>query len=272
MSTPLLSEQMRPDFAERGWGKSFRLKTSESPLLHVDNEMCALLYYVETGLLNIRSEKISLLVSPKMAVWVPVAVECSVQVLGGGAAGWLVSVPERACRSAHVDLVRLWPANAMLAAAEQILTWSSDASLPALDAQVLETLARELEASESSGELEIPLPVSERLASVAEQIFRAPDDMRGLDFWSREAGMSRRSFTRVFQQETGLSFAKWRNRVRLATAVQKLSAGASVASIALALGYKNASAFHALFKRTFGLSPLTYMKQYSVDQEELQAE
>ncbi|HWW11149.1 MAG TPA: helix-turn-helix domain-containing protein, partial [Brevundimonas sp.] len=60
-------------------------------------------------------------------------------------------------------------------------------------------------------------------------------------------------------RETALSFGRWRQQFHIVTALQKLSAGASVQAVALDLGYGSVSAFIAMFKAALGVSPARYV-------------
>jgi AraC-like DNA-binding protein len=71
--------------------------------------------------------------------------------------------------------------------------------------------------------------------------------------------MSRRNFTRMFRQETGLSFVEWRQQACLVAALPRLGAGETVTSVAMALGYDNPAAFTAMFKRLLGVPPRRYV-------------
>ena len=57
-------------------------------------------------------------------------------------------------------------------------------------------------------------------------------------------------------------FTEWRQRVRLLRALEMLAADMSVTRVALELGYENVSAFIALFRRTFGVTPGRYFANY----------
>ena len=72
-------------------------------------------------------------------------------------------------------------------------------------------------------------------------------------------GLSPRSLTRHFRDETTLSFAQWRQQARLSEALRQLTEGRSVADIAHALGFSSASAFVTVFRRHFGLPPGRYL-------------
>ena len=70
--------------------------------------------------------------------------------------------------------------------------------------------------------------------------------------------MSRASFMRLFQRETGMSFLRWRQQARLLLALALLAEGQSILSVALACGYDSPSAFSAMFRRVLGKSPSEY--------------
>ncbi|MFT8717675.1 AraC family transcriptional regulator [Gluconobacter potus] len=98
-------------------------------------------------------------------------------------------------------------------------------------------------------------PSDPRLLRVCEAIAAQPGDCHDIDHWAREAGMARRTFTRLFQQEMGMGFAAWRRRVRVVEAASRIAAGQSISEVAFDLGYENPSSFSTMFHRTFGVSP-----------------
>ena len=104
------------------------------------------------------------------------------------------------------------------------------------------------------------MPDDYRLRRVCSAILRSPADRRELDDWAELAGMGRRTFTRVFRQETGMSFGTWRQQVRLMEAASRLSTGEQISTIAHEVGYDSPSAFGTLFLRTFGVPPSEYRK------------
>lgn len=106
--------------------------------------------------------------------------------------------------------------------------------------------------------LGLPMPSDLRLRRIATAILDDLADDRGLEAWAAWAGISPRSLSRRFVAETGFSFTSWRQRARLLRSLELLAGGAAVTSIALDLGYSNVSAFIALFRRTFGTTPLQY--------------
>jgi AraC-like DNA-binding protein len=107
--------------------------------------------------------------------------------------------------------------------------------------------------------LSAPLPAEPRLARVCQRLIAAPSITVSLDDVATAAGMSRRTFTRLFRVQTGGSFAAWRQQVCLLAAIERLSMGQSVTRVALDLGYASPSAFAAAFRHVLGTTPSQYM-------------
>jgi AraC-like DNA-binding protein len=101
----------------------------------------------------------------------------------------------------------------------------------------------------------VPLPRDERALRVARALLDNSGIDHDLDRWAEDAGASRRTLARLFRNETGLSFAEWRARLRAIDGLARLSSGASVASTAASVGYASPSAFSAMLRRTFGAPP-----------------
>ncbi|WP_255312321.1 helix-turn-helix domain-containing protein [Zymomonas mobilis] len=98
-------------------------------------------------------------------------------------------------------------------------------------------------------------PSDRRLRRVCDAIIAQPGDCHDIDYWAREAGMARRTFTRLFQLEIGMGFAAWRRRVRVIEAASRIASGQPIAKVAYDLGYENAGSFSTMFHRTFGVVP-----------------
>ena len=107
--------------------------------------------------------------------------------------------------------------------------------------------------------LRVPLPMDARLAQICHRLFAEPSIAVIIDQVVGEIGMSRRAFTRRFREDTGLSFAAWRQQACLLAAIARLAEGQSVTRIAFDLGYSSASAFTAAFRHAHGVPPGQYL-------------
>jgi AraC-like DNA-binding protein len=108
--------------------------------------------------------------------------------------------------------------------------------------------------------LDVPMPQNARLLKICRSILVDPAAADSLDHWAGVAAMGRRTFTRLFRRETGMSFASWRQQVRLMEALSLLAKGEPVTQVAVRVGYTSPSAFTAVFRRTFGAAPTSYLR------------
>ncbi|AZO81680.1 AraC family transcriptional regulator [Bosea sp. Tri-39] len=108
--------------------------------------------------------------------------------------------------------------------------------------------------------LGLPFPADRRLAALCRAYMAAPSVSERLDDWAAKLAMSRRTFTRLFQRETGLSFVAWRQQASLFACLPRLAEGVSVTEVAMLAGYDNVAAFTTMFRRRLGTAPRNYMK------------
>jgi AraC-like DNA-binding protein len=108
--------------------------------------------------------------------------------------------------------------------------------------------------------LSLPLPDDKRLAQRCRRFLERPNAQDTLALWCGELGLSRRTFTRLFRQQTGLSFAAWQRRACLLSALPRLLNGERVTTIAYDLGYSSPAAFTVMFKQLVGVAPNDYRK------------
>ena len=108
--------------------------------------------------------------------------------------------------------------------------------------------------------LGLPLPLHPRLAELCRIFIAAPSARLEIDDWADKVGMSRRTFTRIFRQQTGLSLSAWRQQACVMAALPRLTAGDPVTTIALDLDYDSMPAFTTMFSRVMGAPPKAYLR------------
>ncbi|UOE43233.1 helix-turn-helix domain-containing protein [Agromyces larvae] len=101
------------------------------------------------------------------------------------------------------------------------------------------------------------LPADSRARTVARAILEHPATHESLDDWAARVHTSGKTLQRHFVKDTGLSFQHWRVNARLALARRRIEHGEGVLTAARAVGYANASAFIAAFRRRYGVTPGT---------------
>jgi AraC-like DNA-binding protein len=113
---------------------------------------------------------------------------------------------------------------------------------------------------EDAEALEFPLryPRTKRMQQITDQFVVAPSTTSNIEACSAQAGMSRRTFTRQFRQETGASVGSWVQRLKCMQARQLLQKDLPIDYISQFLGYRSPSAFVAMFRREMRSTPGTY--------------
>lgn len=101
----------------------------------------------------------------------------------------------------------------------------------------------------------LQLPGDARIDTIAEALLADPADPRSLEEWARALDISDRTVTRAFRRTTGLSFAQWRQALRVHRALTLLSEGFDVLTVSETLGYAQPSTFIAAFRRVMGTTP-----------------
>lgn len=109
--------------------------------------------------------------------------------------------------------------------------------------------------------LSLPLPAHPALAAWCRSFLVNPSIHATIDDFSGALGINRRTFTRLFRRETGLTFMAWRQQACILVALPRLAAGEAVTSVAMDLGYDNPAAFTSMFRRSLGAPPNAYLKQ-----------
>jgi AraC-like DNA-binding protein len=101
----------------------------------------------------------------------------------------------------------------------------------------------------------VRLPEDSRALAVARACIRRQAGAPSLAVLCREAGVSVRTLERTFRREIGTTFEYWRRQVRLMKGIELLVEGHPVKAVASEVGYRQASAFVEVFRRTFGIAP-----------------
>jgi len=206
------------------------------------------LVYPSTGVLAISTDGGTWIVPPQRAVWIPAGVAHSHQAHGRTQMRTLSFAED----SLGLDSPAVLAVSPLLREIIVALTSDSYAGRQRAD---LERVA--LDQIRRVGQLPLRLPAltDDRLRAIASLLRADPSDGRTLAEFGASAGASERTLSRLFRQETGMSFPQWRTQLRLHHAMVLLATGTSVTSTALACGWSNPSAFIETFRHAFGSTP-----------------
>jgi AraC-like DNA-binding protein len=215
--------------------------------------------YAVTGVLTANTSQGSWVVPLYRALWIPAGVTHAVH-MGGftstRSAYVLPEVAQQAGLPAHCTVISVSPLlHALLSEAVDL---PAEYALGSRDDNLMRLLVAEI-ARMPSLPLSTPLPQEPRLASLCRALLASPSLDVDIDTMARKADMSRRSFTRLFREQTGMSFSHWRQQACLLAALARLGRGQPVTRVAMEFGYGSTSAFTAAFRRTLGAAPSHYL-------------
>ena len=98
------------------------------------------------------------------------------------------------------------------------------------------------------------------LSPILRALESTPSDNTPLAEWAKRVYTTERTLARRCQQELGMSFSEWRQRLRFLYGISLLEQGKTVNEVALDVGYSSASAFIAMFQHISGTTPERYRK------------
>jgi AraC-like DNA-binding protein len=198
----------------------------------------------------------SFLLPPHRAGWIPPGTEHRAAV-SGVMGGWSIFIAPEACGNLPVEPCVIAITDLMRLLVQRATDWSDQAALAEDQQRLVAVLMDEIHRAPRE-KLHLPMPLDRRLVKITTALLRRPGDPRSLDDWARWAALSPRTLRRLFQAETGTSFAQWRQQARLILALERLAQGQPVSLISDQLGYASPSNFIAMFRRHFGQPPQRY--------------
>jgi AraC-like DNA-binding protein len=216
------------------------------------------LYLLTHGMIALETQEQQWAMTAGSIGWLPP--HCAHQALAcGNVAGWSLYLPEPYC-SGLPEQPHLSTASGLIQALVERLAQFAGQRLNAPQRRLLLVLRDEVRMQENTP-LQLPLPQDARLLKIARALLNDPADNRTQSEWAAWAGLSIRTLSRRFINETGMTFARWRQQARVIRSLEPLSRGEAVNQIAGDCGYDNVSAYIAAFRQRFGTTPGLYFVQ-----------
>ena len=235
-------------------GSAFRLGTFEYDWhSHARGQ----LFCIESGLVHMRTPAGSWLLPPRRAGWIPPGVMHKAST-NGVLSGWGILLTPAASAGLPKTPCVLSVSEVLRALVQRTATWHWEERLSPPQRRLAAVLMDEVRAAPTES-LHLPMPADRRVLRIAEAVLGDPASEQTFHELAQQAGISERSARRLFNAETGMSFANWRQQARLLLALEYLTAGSSIVEVADSLGYASASSFIAMFRKAFGLSPRRYL-------------
>jgi len=214
--------------------------------------------YSFSGVMEVKLADHHYLAPPQYGIWLPPDVEhvglnrqeachCSVYI----APGQCGVMPGMPCALTVSPLVRALLDHLHQQPVGQAATSQGD--------RLLQVLVDQLALAPRAGSY-LPGSSDPALGAVLRMLQAQPGDSRSLPELAHAAHTTGRTLMRRARRDLGMSFAEWRQRLRVVKAMPLLEAGQTVETIALDLGYGSASAFITMFKRLVGATPDEFRK------------
>jgi AraC-like DNA-binding protein len=216
------------------------------------------LVYASRGVMTVRTGDGTWVVPTHQAVWIPAAVPHTITMSGMVAMRTLYfrtrlarTLPRGCCVVNVSPLLKELILHACtLAALDKTITWQG---------HLIHVVVNQLEAIRVVP-LQLPNPSDPRALRIANVLLADPSDRRTLQDLCKVAGASKRTVERLFQEDAGMTFGKWRQQLRLMQSMRLLAEGAKVTHAALDSGYSTPSAFISMFRKTLGTTPGLYFR------------
>ncbi len=202
----------------------------------------------------------SWMIPPQQGIWIPAGTDHAVRMLGDVHMHSLYLEPE-AISDMPADCQVMGIPAFMRGLMREALDLPAEYDQGSRGGALIELLLHELRRLPALP-LGLPMPAGHpALLARCQAFLAAPTPHATIDEWAALLSLSRRAFTRLFRQETGQSFAAWRQHACLHAALPRLAAGEPVTRVALDLGYDNPAAFTSMFKRCLGVPPRHYLRR-----------
>lgn len=247
-----------PDFSTQSviaLGADYSSRQSMSAHSHKRGQ----LIFVLSGSMRVETEGGIWITTPGRACWIPGGVEHKVTYTKASRAR---------CAYIHERFTEVLPAKCHVLQLSGLLRelvisaidigWNYDENGPA--GRLMQVLIDQI-----SRQVETPVFLPEgkdlRLRRLTALLYENPGDSRSLEDWCQVVGASARTLTRLFLNETGMTFSAWRQQLCLIHALEMMGEGRSVTQIAFALGYGSTSSFSTMFTRAMGEPPTVYVSR-----------
>lgn len=211
------------------------------------------------GTLAITSSEGWWVAAPGLAIWVPPKVVHGARYSESSSLlnlrfpeAFTASLPGSCASVVVTDLLRAL-------ALEAVRLNSSNGQAEALEL-IAKLLVLQVGQSQQGPRLFVPHGRDRRLQQAITLLRSDPGSSVTLDEVAARVHTSTRTLARLFTNETGMTFSRWREHLRVVCAVDKLARGQSVTQTALELGYQSTSSFTTLFTRLLGSPPRRYMR------------
>ena len=216
------------------------------------------LVYASRGVMTVRTSRGAWVVPTYRAVWIPATVPHTI-TMSGTVAMRTLYLRLRLARTLPRDCCVVNVSPLLKELILQACNFPALKKTIKLHGHLIHMILDQLEAIQTVP-LQLPTPSDPRAIRIAAALLTNPSDRRPLARLVKSAGASKRTLERLFQEDVGMTFGKWRQQLRLMQAMRLLAEGAKVTHAALESGYSTPSAFISMFRKALGTTPRSYFR------------
>jgi AraC-like DNA-binding protein len=212
--------------------------------------------YASKGVMVVETAQGTWIVPPQRAVWIPGGIDHEIRMIGDVSTRSVYlkdGVIEKASDRCQVLGITPLLGRLLTEAVDLPVAYESDERANHIMRLIILELRSTVELP-----LSVSIPAHAKLKLKCRHFLANPNSSDNINDWAADLHMSRRAFTRLFRQETGMSLSEWRQQAIVVTALSRLASGEPVTVVALDCGYSNAGAFSSMFRRITGTAPTQY--------------
>lgn len=237
--------------------KIIAIETQYAPhhVLEMHSHQRAQLLYGAEGVMHVETPQGNWIIPPERAVWIPSQVPHQLTMFNVKTCSLYIQTEHSPRHSTHCEVL------AISALLRQLLLTAPTINEPFQHRDILlfDLILAELHAAPSI-DLHLPLPENKELLNICQQFLKAPNIHLSPEQIAAELYISERHFSRLFKQQVGMSFSKWRQHACVLLSLERLMQNQPIQKIAYDFGFKNPAAFSTMFQRILALSPSRYMQ------------
>ena len=225
--------------------------------LHAHSE--AQLIFAASGTMQVYTSSGRWLVPPQLAVWVPAGVPHWIEMLSDTEQWmiyWLPAASQRWAPAQSLDRAFALGVTPLLR--ELIFSTFGEGITSEKKELIVKLILHELTETPDAPTF-LPLPASAIGKRIADQALADPRNLLSIRELARQAASSVRTVSRLFPQETGLTYKAWRQRARIVIAIDQLSTGSGISQAAARAGFASTAAFSFAFRQVTKSTPTAFL-------------
>jgi AraC-like DNA-binding protein len=226
----------------------------------------AQLVFAAKGVMQVQTPRGVWLVPPERAVWVPPLLEHAIDVLSDIEMRTLYFQPDWLQeQTAEASLTDEFVVRVGSLMREAILAMFEPHGSLARKLTLARLIIMDLRDAGDASTF-MPMPLDPKARQVANLILSDPAGTHDLPTLAATVGISGRTLTRLFPEQTKLTLKSWKQRARIIAAIEQLGQpGISIKQIAAKLGFSSTAAFSHAFRDVTGETPTAFLSRKTQD-------